>query len=487
MKKLIALLLALACLFSLGACTAQGQATDYAGGPSDTGKDTDNDEWIDHMREDDAELNADLAPYRLAGAVYPEMPPYPKEEDFLGADGEYDWDAYDRAWSAWQEASFRQRSQADVYAGALDGFLTDTIRQTLAGAGEGNRIYSPLNVYMALAMLAEVTDGESRAQLLDLLGADSLETLRETAAALWTVHYSDDGWETSILASSLWLRDDDLADYDQATLDGLARYYYASAFRGEMGSEEYNNALQTWLNEQTGGLLEEQAKGVELDPLTVLALATTVYYKGAWQDEFREGATREDIFHAPTGDVTVDFMHQSFRTDYYTGDRFAAVRKTLGSGSMLFLLPDEGVDPEALLSDPQAMDMLLHGSPDLDVNHLTVNLALPKFDVSSDLELTEMLQALGVVDVFDGGLSDFSPLAENADALGLAVSQVRHAARVKVDEEGCEAAAYTVIMVNATSAMPDPEEVDFVLDRPFLFAITGSDGLPTFVGIVNNP
>ena len=40
-----------------------------------------------------------------------------------------------------------------------------------------------MNVYMALAMLAEVTDGESRRQILDLLGSSSLEDTREQAKA----------------------------------------------------------------------------------------------------------------------------------------------------------------------------------------------------------------------------------------------------------------------------------------------------------------
>ena len=35
-----------------------------------------------------------------------------------------------------------------------------------------------INIYLALSMLAEVTDGESRQQILDLAGADSIETLR---------------------------------------------------------------------------------------------------------------------------------------------------------------------------------------------------------------------------------------------------------------------------------------------------------------------
>ena len=66
------------------------------------------------------------------------------------------------------------------------------------------------------------------------------------------------------------------------------------------------------------------------------------------------------------------------------------------------------------------------------------------------------------------------------------VSKVDHAARVKIDEKGCEAAAYTVMQMMNTAMLPR-EEIDFVLDRPFIFAITGEDGLPLFIGIVNQP
>ena len=58
---------------------------------------------------------------------------------------------------------------------------------------------------------------------------------------------------------------------------------------------------------------------------------------------------------------------------------------------------------------------------------------------------------------------------------------------MKVDEEGCEAAAYTVIMTECGAAMPPDDEVDFTLDRPFLFAVTGDSDLPLFTGVVNQP
>jgi serine protease inhibitor len=58
---------------------------------------------------------------------------------------------------------------------------------------------------------------------------------------------------------------------------------------------------------------------------------------------------------------------------------------------------------------------------------------------------------------------------------------------VAVDEAGVIAAAYT-LMVGDTGGMPEQlEEVDFILDRPFLFVITGSDNFPLFAGVVAEP
>ena len=71
---------------------------------------------------------------------------------------------------------------------------------------------------------------------------------------------SNDGAVTSILANSLWLNES--VNFNQSTMDSLAKNYYASSFRGEMGSEEFNQALRDWINEQTGGLLEAQADGL---------------------------------------------------------------------------------------------------------------------------------------------------------------------------------------------------------------------------------
>jgi len=43
------------------------------------------------------------------------------------------------------------------------------------------------------------------------------------------------------------------------------------------------------------------------------------------------------------------------------------------------------------------------------------------------------------------------------------------------------------VLANPGAGMPPQEEIDFVVDRPFLFVITGADSLPLFVGVVNQP
>lgn len=408
----------------------------------------------------------------IAQAQYPEMAQFPLDE--------YD----DEAYNAWWEGVQAQRRELGDTA-PLDAFFARSAQTFLSGAEGENRVYSPLNVYMALAMQAQLTGGETQAQLLDLLGSGGMDALRQQAKDVWNAHYRNDGALTSILASSLWLNQD--VTFKQDTMDILAQDFYASSYQGEMGSAEFNKALQNWLNEQTGGLLEEQAGNVETDPSAILALATTVYFKAKWNEEFSPEDTAPQTFQAPGGDMETDFMHQSHSQDYYWGDKFSAVSQYFETGgSMWFLLPDEGVSPEELLSDGEAMDFLFTADKYEWENqkYLIVNKSIPKFDVASQFDLIDGLKELGITDIFDPARSDFTPMTTDTD--GIILDKASHAARVVIDEEGCTAAAFTVFEDLCTGVFLG-DEVDFVLDRPFIFCITGDSGLPLFVGIVNSP
>jgi serpin B len=161
---------------------------------------------------------------------------------------------------------------------------------------------------------------------------------------------------------------------------------------------------------------------------------------------------------------------------------------------MWIFLPDEGVSPEQLHINSSLTGAVLcsadgrqcsdsDGKPLYKYDHVQLVLSLPKFDVDAELDLKGMLRNMGIHDVFDPEIADLSGLVSNVQAY---VTSASHAARVKIDEEGCEAAAYTVITVDALGWM-EQKPLEFKVDRPFAFAITGSDGLPLFTGIVNEP
>ena len=107
--------------------------------------------------------------------------------------------------------------------------------------------------------------------------------------------------------------------------------------------------------------------------------------------------------------------------------------------------------------------------------------------VARENEYVTAAKAMGVTDVFDFHKADFSPLVDfDRFDKAVAVTQVQHAACVKVDEKGCEAAAFTAVRADAQSAAPeDLPVVEMNLNRPFAFMITGVDGLPLFLGTVN--
>ncbi|MBR4072887.1 MAG: hypothetical protein IKK24_02985 [Clostridia bacterium] len=141
-----------------------------------------------------------LSAYALNEAVYPQTVAYPEYEDFSD-EGYNKFEKEEKEW---------RRSRNELNKGYsdtmnIDLFFKETFKSFLSNSEGDNMIYSPLNIYFALGMLAELTDGNSRKQILDAVGTKSIEALRNDANALWRANYYDDGRTTSILASSLWL------------------------------------------------------------------------------------------------------------------------------------------------------------------------------------------------------------------------------------------------------------------------------------------
>lgn len=398
------------------------------------------------------------------------VPARPKWNDYEDRD---EFMADLAAWEADRNARSESRKAA---LSGLQGFFTEANGKFLSGSG--NAIWSPANAYIGLAMVAELTEGNSRQQILDLLGTANTDTLRAQVSAVWETAYRD-GNEACQLANSLWLQKG--LDYRQETMDTLSYHYYADVYQTNL--KNASGAIGAWLNNQTGGFLKKATDNIQIPENAVLALYSTLYFQAKWSDQFNAINNTRDTFHTPGGDKIVTYMNKKLATmNYYYGDCFSAVALGLKNGtSMWFILPDEGYTPGDVLADGQYMDMLL-GNDWENFKYMKVNLSVPKFDVSGQQDLSGGLKEMGVTDVFDLSTSDFSAITSDAPIYLTAANQ---AVRVQIDEEGVKAAAY-IEFPGAGSPMPPEEIIDFVLDRPFLFVIS-DDFIPLFAGVVNEP
>ncbi len=368
-------------------------------------------------------------------------------------------------------------------------YLAKTLPALLKGQGGENTVCTPMNLYLALSMLAETAGGDSQQQILDLLGEDDLETIRTQASRMWNALYMADGASHLDLASSLWLRTG--LTYSQKVLQSLATNYFASAYSGTPGTTAYDTALQTWINEHTDYLLERQTSALHMDPNTALALVSTVSYQDSWLMGFPESATTEGVFHTPGGDVPAMLMHSTLPfCPLWQTDHFTAIQLELANSQMLLILPNEGTAPEDLLEDPAAIALLSGETAEQEHTTAEVSLTLPRFDVHASAELKETLQSLAVSDVFDPACANFEPLEvrfEDGTPDAIAVSRVLQAARVSIDEFGCQGAGFIYIDIKDGAALPDEQgPVALTFDRPFLFAVQ-KENLPVFAGIVNIP
>lgn len=415
---------------------------------------------------------------KVASAALPVMASYPGDDGYFDENGEMTENS-----KKWRDQQTERRDaghELEGYRDSLKKFYGETADVFLTDNEAENTVYSPVNLYFALAMSAEITEGESRAQILELLGADNTDMLRKLTSSLWKANYRNDGAVTSILANSLWLNKS--IGFKDETTKGLAEKYYASVFQGDPGSQEMTDALRAWINEQTGGLLKDSVKNLELDSRTVAAICSTVFFRAKWDTVFLKDNNDYRIFHGLGGDAEKEFMNQTFTYGpYYFGEDFGAVCLNFAEGGgMWLILPDEDKSVNDVLSSGEYLDMILSPYQWGSSERVKVNCSVPKFDAASDISLRKGLEKLSVSNIFDIEKSDFSPLTEDTQVY---FTDARHAARVTIDEEGCTAAAYTV-MLAAGAALPPEDEVDFVVDRPFLFAITGDSGEILFMGKV---
>jgi len=346
-----------------------------------------------------------------------------------------------------------------------------------AGDESANPAYSPLSVYLALAMTANGASGVSADQFAALLGG-SPDQVNALAAGIMTEYITTGEGPILSLANSLWLDDSFTVnpDFEQQT---------RAIFRAEVATldlqTEGKERINQWVDQKTNNLIDQIIERVS--EYAVAFLVNALYFKGEWATQFEDYATSNSSFTLADGtDVSVPTMYADdlyvpyFNSEIgegivlpYVGDRFG----------MLLVMPADGVD-QVTWDGNQLATWLAAGE-----QFGGIDLYLPKWESEFSVTLNQPLKDLGLVAPFGIG-GDLAGIGTAAAGAGLAISQVAHKTVVKVDEAGTEAAAVTSVGIDAMSAPLEPVIVRF--DRPFVYAIVDLDtGVPLFLGQVNNP
>lgn len=365
---------------------------------------------------------------------------------------------------------------------------------------EGNILYSPATMQLALCILGYITTGKSKQEVLQVLGVDEeglVKLAEELTEAFNKSDFVDSDWgcldkhleNTSAketvctLASSLWLNEK--YEYNKAKLADLKKTMDTDAFIGKAGSGEFDSELHTWLNGKTNNMLAESVRGIKLPEELVLAVFSALYFKAKWESlKFDKQDTKKDKFYTSDGGyITTDFMNTEYKTCLHRGENYTGISLPLkGNFSINFLLPEEGTKPRELLENKEAMAYLSQENIE-DFGRFTVELKIPRFDIKTNIDLLDTLKELGFKKIVDAYNGAFTELCQEQVYL----SDGKQLNRMIVKEEGVDLASITEFYMKNCLCAPQPR-VKFILDRPFLVSVTGEgSNIPLMVGVIEEP
>lgn len=361
--------------------------------------------------------------------------------------------------------------------GSSNEFAFNLFREVQDGVK--SQIVSPVSITYALGMLNNGAAGETQKQINSVLGFSDTGTdginafcykMLQRAATL-------DPLTKVLIANTIYLN----KPYGLQTefVQRAKTFYDAEPETRDFHDGKTRDVINKWGSDHTEGMIEEVLKENEFDYDVVSYLLNAIYFKGTWTKKFDKALTEEEPFdHAgSTEEMTyVQMMHITDNFEYGETDNCQALRLPYGNGSfqMTVLLPMGKTN--ALPKVPTAEEWQQLNQ---QMGSMLVDVSLPRFETLTDIDLKPIMQKLGMPDAFDRVKANFSRFCN----VEVYISLMKQVAKVKLDEEGTEAAAVTVIGVYEKAVGPEPEYVTFRANHPFLYVISEKQtGAILFIG-----
>jgi serine protease inhibitor len=380
-----------------------------------------------------------------------------------------------------------QLAAETTVAQSINSFAESLYRQLQSqGGGSGNLFLSPASISTALAMTYAGARGETATQMAAALHytLDANTLAGDFGSLLADLNSAGQGNYALSVADALW---------GQQGFSFLAPFLnlVQADYNGGLQQVDFLNdteaarqTINNWVAQQTNNKILNLIPAGALSPWTKLVLTNAIYFKGQWATAFDATLTQNGAFTLGSGQqVEVPTMHATNSYRYMQSDGYQVLELPYQGSRLVMdvLLPSagsglSGLDAGQLPADLNGWLQGLTSQP--------VQVALPKFQMTTQFELSQPLETLGMTDAFSSQ-ADFAGIS----SMPLNISSVIHKAFIDVNETGTEAAAATAVGMRALCVVAPPApRVVFDADHPFLFLIRDTQsGSVLFMGQVADP
>lgn len=362
-----------------------------------------------------------------------------------------------------------------------------SLLKTAEADEDGNIFISPTSVLIAMLMVYNGTDGETKKEIEDALeisGLSEKEINEATEALLASLTRNEEKLEIT-LANSLWLNND--FSFQDKFEKNMEDYFAAEIAEIDINDDASAKQINDWVKKETNNMIDEIVES-PLPKDIVAYIINALYFNGTWQYEFDENLTYDDIFYTENGEQDMPFMSLDKEFTYLETDDFQAVKLPYNEGemNMQVFLPKEGISIDELSNklDSKNWEKWQDDfSPEVEGT-----VRLPKFKLEYESLLNEPLKQLGIIQAFGDGEKAANLSRMVNESVPLQISEVKQKTAIEVDESGTEAAAVTSVGIEMTSAPIEDERFYMEINRPFLLAIYDEElEHALFLGIIKHP
>ncbi len=347
----------------------------------------------------------------------------------------------------------------------------------LFNSASGNLNYSPLSLYYALAICAMGAEGNTQTELLAALGFADTASLGRQCQNLFKQLYQSSDYEKLLIANSIWV-DSQVGGQDISFntdfLNTAAAQFYTSCFEADFADAATASRISEWISQQTENVLHPQIVTTEDE---VIDIINTIYYYSRWSSPLDPAG--QDTFTTAAGTVNTDYLATSASGSLYSGTGYVRSSLNLRSGSITFVLPADGYTTDDFLNDEAALTAALTQG---QCHQGLIQWRLPAFEFDNTFDLVDMVKALGIETAFSMN-ADFSGMT----AQPVCISRISQGSHIGLDQYGLTAAAYTEIVMDATSIGPQQQTYEMIINRPAIYTINSDDGTILFIGVLANP